>query len=242
MAPNAAGFSATEPVSSEFTILQNETKELTCPLFTDLLQELGATKERLQATETRLNALEISQQELMSKLSNSEAQIEEIKMGKQDRPKVAFSAALGVNGFFGPVNVDSTLAYKDVCINVGSVSQSLTGIFTAPLRGVYYFSFFYHCGTASETVLTLYRNEMKEAAAGQHKSNGVPANGGNSLTLLLDKGDQVYIKLGKDSWIWDKENVTLFSARDMALETAQRTQPDVPDHYQDVEEFPPALG
>ncbi|RXN03372.1 complement C3-like protein [Labeo rohita] len=64
---------------------QNETKESTCPLeiCTDLLLELGTTKEKLQATETRLNALETSQQELMSRLANSEAQIEEIKMENQ---------------------------------------------------------------------------------------------------------------------------------------------------------------
>ncbi|RXN19770.1 GTPase IMAP family member 8-like protein [Labeo rohita] len=39
----------------------------------NLLQELGATKEKLQATETRLKALETSQQELMSKHAISEA-------------------------------------------------------------------------------------------------------------------------------------------------------------------------
>ncbi|KAL1277445.1 hypothetical protein QQF64_024118 [Cirrhinus molitorella] len=209
---------ATEPVASDLktnddVFLQNETKELTVPLkiFTDLLQEFGATKEKLQATETRLNALEISQQQLKTRLANSEAQIERNKIENQDRPKVAFSAALGVNGFFGPVNVDSTLVYKDVFSNVGDAYHKATGIFVAPVQGAYYFSFFYHCGTAHETALTLYRNEKKEAVAGQHKSSGHPANGGNGLTLLLEKGDQVYIKLRKDSWIWDKDNVTIFS-------------------------------
>lgn len=67
------------------TFLQNEIKALTCPLqiCTDLLQELGATEEKLRATETRLEALEISQQELMSRLANSEAQLEEIRQESQ---------------------------------------------------------------------------------------------------------------------------------------------------------------
>ncbi|RXN21859.1 HP-25 -like protein [Labeo rohita] len=68
-----------EGTSSE---AQNNIKEPTSALqiCTDLLQELGTTKEKLQATETRLKALETSQQELMSRLANSEAQIEKIKM------------------------------------------------------------------------------------------------------------------------------------------------------------------
>ncbi|XP_073690722.1 cerebellin-2-like [Garra rufa] len=209
---------ATEPVASELstkddTFLQNETKEPTCPLqiCSDLLQELGATQEKLQATETRLNALEISQQELMSRLTNSETQIEEIKMENQDRPKVAFSAALGANGFFGPVNADSTLVYKNVFINVGDAYHPATGIFTAPVRGVYYFSFFYHCSTNHGTGLVLYRNGKFEALTQHNTSSDSPENGGNGLTLLLEKGDQVYMVLRKDKWIWDAENVTVFS-------------------------------
>ncbi|RXN12502.1 hypothetical protein ROHU_029542 [Labeo rohita] len=54
---------------------------------TDLLQELGAAKKKLQATETRLNALETSQQKLMSRLANSEAQIEKVKMENKGRAK-----------------------------------------------------------------------------------------------------------------------------------------------------------
>ncbi|KAL0152316.1 hypothetical protein M9458_052039, partial [Cirrhinus mrigala] len=128
------------------------------------------------------------------------------------RPQVAFSAALGSDGFFGPVNVDSTLVYKNVFMNVGNAYQQTTGIFTAPVRGAYYFSFFYHCSTSRGTWLHLYRNGKKEARAGQHKTeNGMAANGGNGLTLLLEKADQVYIILQKDSWIWDGGNVSVFS-------------------------------
>ncbi|XP_073700944.1 cerebellin-4-like [Garra rufa] len=218
-APNATGFITAEPVASELstkddTFLQNKMEELTCPLkiCTDLLQELGATKEILQATETRLNALEISQQELMSRLAHSEAQIEEIKMENQDRPKVAFSAALGVKGFFGPVNVDSTLVYKNVFINVGDAYHPATGIFTAPVRGLYYFSFFYHCGTDHGTGLGLYRNGKCEAFTQHNKSDNSPESGGNGLTLLLEKGDQVYMVLHKGTWIWDGWNAyTVFS-------------------------------
>ncbi|KAK7168506.1 hypothetical protein R3I93_004730 [Phoxinus phoxinus] len=191
---------------------QDENKQVTCPLniCIDLLKELGALKEKLKATETQLKALD-SQQELMSRLANSEAKIEEIKMENQGRPKVAFSASLGSNGFYGPVNTDSTLVYKRVFINVGDAYNQATGIFTAPVQGVYYFSFFYHCGTDHATGLILYRNGMRQAYTHHNKSNNSPENGGNGLTLLLDKWDQIYIVLEKSKWIWDVSNVTVFS-------------------------------
>ncbi|ROJ08802.1 hypothetical protein DPX16_3112 [Anabarilius grahami] len=87
---------ATEPAASE-----------TCPLkiCSGLLKDVGATETQLKALETRL--------------ANSEARIEEMKKEYQDRTKVAFSVSLGSNSFFGPVDTDSTLVYKNVFINVG---------------------------------------------------------------------------------------------------------------------------
>uniref|UniRef100_A0A8C1WHC0 C1q domain-containing protein n=1 Tax=Cyprinus carpio TaxID=7962 RepID=A0A8C1WHC0_CYPCA len=175
------------------TFLQNEIKALTCPLqiCTDLLQELGATEEKLQSHRdvTRSSG---------NKPAGAHVQIY--------RPKVAFSASLGSNGYFGPVNTDVTLVYKNVFINVGDAYQQATGIFIAPVRGVYYFSFFYHSGTKHGTGLALYRNGKHVALT---KNN--PKNGGNGLTLLLEKGVQVYMVLQNGRYIWDSENVTVFS-------------------------------
>uniref|UniRef100_A0A8C1ZAT8 C1q domain-containing protein n=1 Tax=Cyprinus carpio TaxID=7962 RepID=A0A8C1ZAT8_CYPCA len=106
----------------------------------------------------------------MSRLVNSKAQIEEIR---QENQRLAFSASLGSNGFFGP---DVTLVYKNVFIYLGDAYQQATGI-----QG---------------------HNTL---------SNNTPENGGNGLTLQLEKGDQVYIILRKSTWIWNSENVTVFS-------------------------------
>lgn len=157
---------------------------------------------------------------------------------------MAFSASLGLNGFFGPFNTDLTLVYKKVFINVGDayhpatgivnprcwtqyqhlynsclqllngdLSHSLTGIFSAPVQGVYYFSFFYHCATGNPTKLALYRNGKQVALTQHHKSEDSQENGGNGVTLLLEKGDHVYMVLLKNAWVWDdiSKNVLMFS-------------------------------
>ncbi|KAK2914413.1 hypothetical protein Q8A67_002812 [Cirrhinus molitorella] len=198
--------------SQEGTSLQNE-GQLTCPfknLFKDLLKDLGVSEEKLQATETRLNALENKMQEVLSRLANSEAEIEKIKMENIDTPNVSFSASLG-SGFSGPFNTDKTLIYKNVFINVGDAYNKTTGIFTAPVKGVYYFSFFYHCQADQPTMLALYRNGKQVAMTQHHKSSCYTENGGNGLTLQLEKREQVYMVLGKNTRVWDASNVTVFS-------------------------------
>ncbi|KAI2647430.1 Hibernation-associated plasma protein HP-20 [Labeo rohita] len=171
--------------SQEDTVLQNEAQQLTCPfknLFKDLLKDLGVSEEKLQATETRLNALENKMQEVLSRLANSEAQIEKIKMENS-----------GV---------------KNVLMNVGDAYNKTTGIFTAPVLGVYYFSFFYHCQADQPTLLALFRNGKQVAITKHHKSSCYTENGGNGVTLQLDKGEQVYIVLRKNTRVWDESNVT----------------------------------
>ncbi|XP_001334228.3 cerebellin-4-like [Danio rerio] len=196
----------TSPIFAKNAIdnnLVDTVQQLTCPLrmCTELMKDIGALQEKLKATESRLQTLE-------SRVANSESQIEDIK----DTPKVAFSAALGSDGYIGPFDTDSTLVYREVYINIGDAYNKDTGIFTAPVKGVYYFSFFYHCGTKFRTELTLYRNGNPEAVT---KHNWIDLiltrNGGNGLTLLLEKADQVYIVLSKGTYVWDGNSITTFS-------------------------------
>ncbi len=52
-------------------------------------------------------------------------------MLSSDRPKVAFSASVGCNGFFGPFNTDLTLVYQNVIMNAGDAYNQATGIVNA---------------------------------------------------------------------------------------------------------------
>ncbi|XP_030635284.1 complement C1q-like protein 2 [Chanos chanos] len=167
-------------------------------------EKLRALEENLEATRTELESAK-------SQLSVLKGQIEELKRA-EERPKVAFSASIGGHGNTGPFNTDITLVFRNVLTNIGSAYNPATGIFSAPTRGIYYFSFFYHGGTANPTRLSLFKNGQRIATASHHQGQGGPENGSNGVNLLVEAGDHLYVVLGAGSWVWDGRNIdTIFS-------------------------------
>ncbi|GAA6088883.1 cerebellin-1-like [Tachysurus ichikawai] len=92
---------------------------------------------------------------------------------KDIKPKVAFSATPNTSGpvNVGPYSQHVTLVYDEVLMNIGNGYDPKTGIFTAPVKGVYYFIF-----------VVFNANDLEDTAT-------------NSVSLLLEEGDQVYLEL-----------------------------------------------
>ncbi|XP_062300608.1 complement C1q-like protein 2 isoform X11 [Scomber scombrus] len=158
--------------------------------------KLKETETRLQDSETRLN--------------NSENQIMDLR--KKERTKVMFSAAAGGRGAIGPFKTDTTLIYRAVITNIGGAYSPSTGIFTAPVAGVYYFTLFHHTGKPYGTVLYLYKNNQQVIMTQNHKAVHETAhNGGNAVFLQLQPGDQVYVRMTANSFIWGGNYHTTFS-------------------------------
>ncbi|XP_031160161.1 collagen alpha-2(VIII) chain-like isoform X3 [Sander lucioperca] len=167
----------------------NSTPGSCFPDMCDILQQLGALKEKLAASET---------------------QIQELK--NKERTKVIFSTAAGGVSDIGPFNTDTTLIYRRVITNIGGAYSPSTGIFTAPVAGVYYFIIFYHAGGAHQGRVLLYKNNELVVLTQDHKSDSDTAdNGGNAAFLQLQQRDQVYVRLAANSYVWGYDHHTTFS-------------------------------
>ncbi|XP_008420827.2 complement C1q-like protein 2 [Poecilia reticulata] len=182
------------------TLAQDDVNEietqLSFPEMSVLLQELGALKEKSEALET--------------KLEETENQV--LVLNEKASTKVVFSAEIGGNGAIGPYSTSKTLIYTSVLANLGNAYNQHTGIFVAPVRGMYYFSFFYHAGGGFPVGLDLMKNNQVVVRSAEHKSSyDFSDNGGNAAFVELQQGDHVYVQLDANHHVWGSGYSTTFS-------------------------------
>ncbi|KAL2084653.1 hypothetical protein ACEWY4_020171 [Coilia grayii] len=139
------------------------------------------------------------------RVNTTGSQVEELRRAREEG-KVSFSASLLADGkgHTGPFHSAPTLVYKHVITNIGSHYNPNTRIFTAPVRGVYYFLVFVHGGGKGtiSTGVGLYKNGEPVVIAFAHQPSH-SVNPSNGASLLLEVGDVVEVKLWRGSWVWD---------------------------------------
>ncbi|XP_035650542.1 complement C1q-like protein 2 isoform X1 [Oncorhynchus keta] len=143
-----------------------------------------------------------SRSDIYTVLRELSAKVEDLEKAGNERTKVAFSASLFPSSQHrGPFNIDTTLIFTNVITNIGQAYNSGTGVFAAPVRGVYYFTFTCNSGTTGKVNAALLKNGQKMAAV--IENGHVDSMGSNSVILQLDEGDHVNIILWSDNSIYD---------------------------------------
>ncbi|XP_016517237.1 cerebellin-1-like isoform X2 [Poecilia formosa] len=160
------------------------------------LKEFAAMKAKLESVETNLK--------------ETESQVLVLK--QKEALKVVFSAGILGNAAIGPFNTPTTLIYTRVITNVGNAYNQNTGIFVAPVRGMYYFSFFFHAGGGRIVRLFLMKNSERILECSDHKTlNDGADNGGNAAFVELQQRDQVYVQLQPNTHVFGGSYTTTFS-------------------------------
>lgn len=166
----------------------------------ELKRENADLLARATASETKNTALE-------ARMSSSENEVDELKRENADRPKVAFSVGLTDAGQVGPFNTDITLKFSKVFTNIGQAYSPTTGIFTAPVRGAYYFRFTMWDNRKSSWMgANLYHNDKRMMWSSDYSDSIGYVAVSNALVLQLEKGDVIYMVLNSSYGVSDENN------------------------------------
>ncbi len=79
-------------------------------------------------------------------------------------------------------------------------------MFIAPVNGVYFFSFSGHNRSSKPMGLRLFKTGQQMITVYNHPLGYRYDTGFNSISLTLDKGDQVCMRLRENTWVFDNAN------------------------------------
>lgn len=155
----------------------------------------------------RVSTLESQNSELKTRVISTESVVEELQKENADRPKVAFTVGLTDNGQLGPFNTEVTIKFGKVFTNIGEAYNPSTGIFTAPVKGAYYFRFNAWDARLSNVlgIKLIHKTKTITHCYDVNDNHGY-VNVSNGFVLHLEKGDVIYLTLRSESTIWDDTN------------------------------------
>ncbi|XP_029931742.1 cerebellin 11 [Myripristis murdjan] len=167
-----------------------------------LKKDTAEIKPKVRSAESNLRSQTNQQQRLQAEVHRLEREVSY---------KVAFSASIveapGVFTGPSPSTYSKTLIFNRVFTNTGNAYNSSTGIFTAPVRGVYHFSFmtFGYNSHTSGAILT--KNGRCQVSTWEFKGPDTSDTTSNTVVLSLNVGDRVSIIL----WRGGKVHTSVFS-------------------------------
>nr|XP_046268098.1 cingulin-like isoform X3 [Scatophagus argus] len=167
---------------------------------------------RLSVGEKQLEHLKTEHAVLSFRLNESEVRLQKLTDTNSDELNVAFSAGLTDSGSVGPFDEETTLIFSKMITNVGQAYNQTAGVFTAPVRGLYFFIFTVADYLKGYMGLYLYWNNQPIIFNLELNDHGGYASMSNGVVLRLEEGDVIRLSLPASYRLYDdSRNFTIFS-------------------------------
>ena len=161
------------------------------------MQKMATVEANMQSYRSQVEELSMVNQ----------AQEEQLKALKDitsaNTTKMAFTAALGSS--IGPFQQSTPVKYQSVLSNIGSGYNPSTGIFTARVRGMYYFRFTMYNNNAGQpnSVVALMMNSQRLVHTWDTAGSDNHDSASNAAVVQLEPGDSVFVQLEATRVLYD---------------------------------------
>ncbi|XP_042563108.1 uncharacterized protein LOC122132437 [Clupea harengus] len=182
--------------------------------------DLRSVTERLVATETDMEyvkkdtaAQEAELTVVKTRLAATETEVVNLEKEITEKPKVAFSAGLTNSGYIESGNTELNLVFTKTITNVGQAYSNMTGLFTAPVKGVYYFRFTVIDRLSSRSMfIKMIKNGEQVMQLYDYDTDGQVSYLSSGVTLQLEVGDVVNMRIPAGYRLYDhSDNYSTFS-------------------------------
>ncbi|KAL6472158.1 hypothetical protein MHYP_G00183460 [Metynnis hypsauchen] len=162
--------------------------------------------EQIEFTQSQIEELEKQDTGLEGSADSTELSAEAPGEENSNTPKVAFSYASDLNGILNAESTGFILVFRKKITDVGNTYNTITGVFTAPISGVYYFRFNLLGCSSSQGVFAGLNKNKEQILFVTEKPRGSCETVVGGAPVLLKKGDHVYVVLRSKSQIYDNSN------------------------------------
>ncbi|XP_070849875.1 tropomyosin-like [Chaetodon trifascialis] len=196
----------------------DEFKEETVRKFCNVSKQLKTQQTAVDQQRADIDTLKSDSAGIKNRLASTEVQLieqhklklEVNRLAAEVNPKVAFSAMIAKSPhvFTGPASTSSNiLIFNRVLTNIGNAYNCSTGIFTAPLKGVYHFSFMTFGFNSHTSGAILVKNGHYQVSTWEFTGLDLSDTTSTTVILEMNLSDTVNIIL----WKGGKVHTSVFS-------------------------------
>uniref|UniRef100_A0A671QTG3 Cerebellin 11 n=1 Tax=Sinocyclocheilus anshuiensis TaxID=1608454 RepID=A0A671QTG3_9TELE len=141
---------------------------------------------------------------IYSELKELKASIIGLTLDLYTSPKVAFTASMSntEDTHRGPFSTETKLIFDKVLTNIGNAYDPVTGVFTAPVKGVYYFRYSGSAFSSHDMGLSIFKGTARFVSSYEYNSGERNDQMSNGAVMELDVGEEVHMRLWIRTWIF----------------------------------------
>ncbi|XP_043100893.1 cerebellin 11 [Puntigrus tetrazona] len=170
----------------------------------DIMTPVVNIYSELEKLKASIKGLTVDLNTAKNELAEQKSLIRELQKQIKETPKVAFTASMSStpSAHRGPFSSETKLIFDKVLTNIGNAYDPVKGVFTAPVKGVYYFRYSGAAFSSQDMGLSIFKGTARFVSSYEYNSGERNDQISNGAVMELDVGEEVYMNLWIRTWIF----------------------------------------